>query len=65
MWSRKVASDERNYVQAGLNSLLIRTGNIRTRDLKSLFQTHLDAIIAALEKNSLVELDRQEVRVIF
>jgi glyoxylase-like metal-dependent hydrolase (beta-lactamase superfamily II) len=26
MWSRKVTSDERNYVQAGLNSLLIRTG---------------------------------------
>jgi glyoxylase-like metal-dependent hydrolase (beta-lactamase superfamily II) len=26
MWSRKVMSDERNYVQAGLNSLLIRTG---------------------------------------
>ncbi|MGA2376275.1 MAG: MBL fold metallo-hydrolase [Candidatus Sulfotelmatobacter sp.] len=26
MWSRKVASDDRNYVQAGLNSLLIRTG---------------------------------------
>jgi glyoxylase-like metal-dependent hydrolase (beta-lactamase superfamily II) len=26
MWSRKAASDERNYVQAGLNSLLIRTG---------------------------------------
>ncbi|MGA2020881.1 MAG: MBL fold metallo-hydrolase [Candidatus Sulfotelmatobacter sp.] len=26
MWSRKVAADERNYVQAGLNSLLIRTG---------------------------------------
>jgi glyoxylase-like metal-dependent hydrolase (beta-lactamase superfamily II) len=26
MWSRKVASDERNYAQAGLNSLLIRTG---------------------------------------
>ena len=26
MWSRKVASDERNYVEAGLNSLLIRTG---------------------------------------
>jgi len=25
MWSRKVAADERNYVQAGLNSLLIRT----------------------------------------
>ena len=26
MWSRKVTADERNYVQAGLNSLLIRTG---------------------------------------
>jgi len=26
MWSRKVTADDRNYVQAGLNSLLIRTG---------------------------------------
>jgi glyoxylase-like metal-dependent hydrolase (beta-lactamase superfamily II) len=26
MWSRKVAADERNYVTAGLNSLLIRSG---------------------------------------
>jgi glyoxylase-like metal-dependent hydrolase (beta-lactamase superfamily II) len=26
MWSRKLAADERNYVTAGLNSLLIRTG---------------------------------------
>jgi glyoxylase-like metal-dependent hydrolase (beta-lactamase superfamily II) len=26
MWSRKVAADETNYVTAGLNSLLIRTG---------------------------------------
>ena len=26
MWSRKVQPDERNYVTAGLNSLLIRTG---------------------------------------
>ena len=26
MWSRKTAADEKNYVQAGLNSLLIRTG---------------------------------------
>jgi glyoxylase-like metal-dependent hydrolase (beta-lactamase superfamily II) len=26
MWSRKVVADERNYVEAGLNSLLIRTG---------------------------------------
>ena len=26
MWSKKVVADERNYVTAGLNSLLIRTG---------------------------------------
>ncbi len=26
MWSRKVEADERNYVPAGMNSLLIRTG---------------------------------------
>jgi glyoxylase-like metal-dependent hydrolase (beta-lactamase superfamily II) len=26
MWSRKAQGDEKNYVQAGLNSLLIRTG---------------------------------------
>jgi glyoxylase-like metal-dependent hydrolase (beta-lactamase superfamily II) len=26
MWSRKMASDDKNYVTAGLNSLLIRTG---------------------------------------
>lgn len=26
MWSRKVHADEHNYVQAGLNSLLVRTG---------------------------------------
>jgi glyoxylase-like metal-dependent hydrolase (beta-lactamase superfamily II) len=27
MWSRKITADEKNYVQAGLNSLLIRTGS--------------------------------------
>lgn len=26
MWSRKVSADEKNYVTAGLNSLLVRTG---------------------------------------
>ena len=44
--------------------LLVRTGNIRTGDLKALFERHLPEIIAALEQNSLVELDRQTVRVI-
>jgi hypothetical protein len=33
-------------------------------DLKALFQIHLSAIVAALEQNSLVELDRQKVRVV-
>jgi predicted nuclease of predicted toxin-antitoxin system len=44
--------------------LLVRTGNIRPCDLKAIFQSHLPAIIAALEKNSLVELDRRKVRAI-
>jgi hypothetical protein len=39
-------------------------GNIRARDLNALFQTHLFTIVAALEKNSLVEIDRQEVRIV-
>ncbi len=44
--------------------LLIRTGNIRTRDLKALFQQHLPTIVAALNQNSLVELDRLAVKVV-
>jgi predicted nuclease of predicted toxin-antitoxin system len=44
--------------------LLIRTGNIRTRELKALLETHLVGIIQALEANSLVELDRSEVRIV-
>lgn len=44
--------------------LLVRTGNIRTRNLKALFQTHLSSILSALEQNSLVELDRQKVRAV-
>ncbi len=44
--------------------LLVRTGNIRTRDLKALFQSHRPDIVAALDQNSLVELDRSAVRVV-
>lgn len=44
--------------------LLVRTGNIRARELKALFERHLPSILAALEQNSLVELDRQTVRVV-
>ncbi len=44
--------------------LLVRTGNIRARDLKALFQIHLPTIIASLKQNSLVVLDRLNVEVI-
>ncbi|MFZ0199004.1 MAG: MBL fold metallo-hydrolase [Candidatus Sulfotelmatobacter sp.] len=39
MWSRKVASDEKNYVRAGLNSLLIRTDHPRTGKQNVLVET--------------------------
>ena len=44
--------------------LLVRTGNMSTRDLKRLFEAHLPAIIQSLEANSLVELRRQSLRVV-
>jgi predicted nuclease of predicted toxin-antitoxin system len=44
--------------------LLVRTGNIRNRDLRSLFERHLSAIVAALEQSTLVDLDRTSVKVI-
>ena len=37
--------------------LIVRTGNIRSRELTALFERHLPAIIAAFNRNSLVELD--------
>jgi predicted nuclease of predicted toxin-antitoxin system len=44
--------------------LLIRTGNIRACDLKALFRIHLPTIIASLEQNSLVVLDRLNVEIV-
>jgi len=44
--------------------LLVRTGNIRTRELKSLFEQNLPTILASLDKHSLVELDRQSIRIV-
>ena len=44
--------------------VLVRTGNLRTRDLTALLERHLPAIIAALQNNSLVELDHQSVQVV-
>lgn len=39
MWSRKMAPDGKNYVQAGLNSLLIRTDHPRTGTQNVLVET--------------------------
>ncbi len=39
MWSRKVAADDKNYVTAGLNSLLIRTDGPRTGKQTVLVET--------------------------
>ncbi len=41
--------------------LLVRTGNIGTRDLRALIERNLPAIVTALESHSLVEIDRQSV----
>jgi predicted nuclease of predicted toxin-antitoxin system len=41
--------------------LLVRTGNISTRDLRSLFDRHLPEIEAALDTHTLVEIDRATV----
>ena len=38
--------------------LLVKTGNISTRDLRALFERNLPAIEAALQTHTLVELDR-------
>lgn len=44
--------------------LLVCTGNIRTRELKQLFEAHLQIITTALATHSLVEIDRQQVRIV-
>lgn len=38
--------------------LLVRTGNVRTRDLTLLFERNLPRILEALTSNTLVELDQ-------
>jgi predicted nuclease of predicted toxin-antitoxin system len=44
--------------------LLVRTGNMSTRDLKRLFEAHLVVIIQLLETNSIVELHRQLIQAV-
>ena len=43
--------------------LIVATGNIHNNDLLSLFDVHLDELIAALEANDLVELDQSSVSI--
>jgi predicted nuclease of predicted toxin-antitoxin system len=44
--------------------LLVCTGNLGVRDMLNLFRRQLPTILAALERNTLVELHRAEVRAI-
>jgi predicted nuclease of predicted toxin-antitoxin system len=44
--------------------VLVRTGNISTRNIKAMFSGNLPAILLALDQSSLVELDRQSVRIV-
>jgi predicted nuclease of predicted toxin-antitoxin system len=42
--------------------LLVRTGNMSTRDLCALFERHLPQIESALQQSSLVEIDHAAVK---
>jgi len=41
--------------------LLVKTGNISTRELRALFERNLPAIVATFQTNTLVEIDRLAV----
>jgi predicted nuclease of predicted toxin-antitoxin system len=67
---RVVISNDTDFYYSHLLSqrpyklLLVRTGNIRARDLKHLFERQLPTIVRTLEHHSLVELDRSAVHVL-
>ena len=44
--------------------VLVRTGNLGVKATKLMFETHLDAIVTALESCTLVELDQHNVMMI-
>jgi predicted nuclease of predicted toxin-antitoxin system len=44
--------------------VLVRTGNLGVKATKLMFETHLGAIVTALESCTLVELDQQNVTII-
>lgn len=59
---RAVVTKDADFYHSHL--LLVRTGNIGTRELTALFHRHLPAIVAAFDGNLLVELDRQAVQIV-
>lgn len=44
--------------------VLVRTGNLRARDLLDLFRLKLPALLEALTGNTLIELDRADVQIV-
>lgn len=44
--------------------VLLRAGNMGLKDTRQMFETHLPAIVTALQTCTLVELDRQRVSII-
>ncbi len=45
--------------------LIVRTGNINTADLKNLFRRNMDNILTSFESGRLIELTREEIRIVF
>jgi predicted nuclease of predicted toxin-antitoxin system len=44
--------------------VLVRIGNIGSRDLIALFRRHLPVLVASLEENTFIELYREGVRIV-
>lgn len=44
--------------------VLVRTGNLGLKETRLMFESHLPAIVTALQSNTLVELDRQQVSIV-
>lgn len=45
--------------------VIVRTGNAKLSELISIFETHFDSIILALEQGGMVELTRLNVKILY
>ena len=45
--------------------VLIKTGNVRLREMKRLFDKHVDSLLLALKDSALIEMYKEELLVIF